>query len=168
MPEPSCTLAPRPSQSPQTGPQKVEMDAQTQAQSPRDVFIVQVGSYCCEESTARMCAQLSAGPRTDTTLTDRKPPSCPLWERAWPGEARVVCKAKAGGLHLLRSPPTPAVRSASALWSLQVCRVRVGPAPQAMSVHPITHQCPQRGGRTLGGQLGPSHTGHFQSKRINW
>lgn len=29
------------------------------------------------------------------------------------------------------------------------------------SVHPITHQCPQRGGRTLGGQLGPSHTGHF-------
>lgn len=129
-----CLKAPRPSQSPQTGPQKVEMDAQTQAQSPRDVFIIQVGSYCCEESTARMCAQLSAGPRTDTTLTDRKPPSCPLWECAWPGEARVVCKAKTGGLHLLRSPPTPAVRSASALWSLQVCRVRVGPAPQAMRV----------------------------------
>lgn len=39
--------------------------------SPRNMFIVQVGSYCCVGSKCMLCAQLHRRPRKDITLCTR-------------------------------------------------------------------------------------------------
>lgn len=69
---------------------------------PRKHVYCSSGSYCCVGS-AVVCAQLSAGSRKDTTAKGRKPNLCSPQERAWLGEARVVCKAQARGSEIGRA-----------------------------------------------------------------
>lgn len=119
---------------------------------PRKHVYCSSGSYCCVGS-AVVCAQLSAGSRKDTTATGRKPNLCSPQERAWLGEARVVCKAQARGSAPVQKappsprPPAPVTTLGITCQSLQVCRVHVGPSPMGnASGHPLV---PQHGGRML-------------------
>lgn len=92
----------------------------TGPQSPRNMFIVQVAHIAVWGLRRWPCAQLSAGWRKDTTARGRKPNSCPPWERAWPGEAEVVCKAQArGSAPAQKAPPITALHHPSVLPGLQ-------------------------------------------------
>lgn len=134
-----------------------EMDAQ--AQSPRNVFIVHGGSYCCEESVAHA--------RVPSSVQDPEKTPCPqvgsplsVLHGSMPGPVRQgrCAKRRLGR----RTSPTLAGSTASAPWSLPVCRA-------------LTHwqrQCPPsllpgafgEAGGDRGGRPGPRDTGH---SRVN-
>lgn len=138
---------------------------------PRKHVYCSSGSYCCVGS-AVVCAQLSAGSRKDTTAKGRKPNLCSPQERAWLGEARVVCKAQArGSAPVQKAPPFPppsgpsnhsrhhlSVPSGlqSPRWSLPHGQCQ-WPSPRPPAWWEDAEE----------GSLVPE-TGHFNSKCVNW
>lgn len=133
----------------QRGQKRPEMDTQSSNPwSPRNTFIVQVGSYCCVWSGC-MCAQPQTRPRKDTNYRQDTEGSllCALPRNsAWLGQVRVLCKARARGLHLLQK--------ASNLFLLLILAAE----PSAESV-PRLSLLPQDGSweETLEGSLVPTH-----------
>lgn len=141
--------------SPPDRPREAEMHAHTQARSPRNKFIVRVGSYCWQRPA--VAREHSPRPQAGS-------PSMPRWERAWPGRQGWCAKRRLEGVPCSEAAPHPrpaAPHLPSTSWSPQVCRVWVGLDPRGRNVHPHTPWCPQQGGRAPGWAAWSQDTGHL-------
>lgn len=133
VPQPNCIPTPRPSWSPETGPQKAEITLDTGPEPEEHVYCPR--QLILLRGLWHSRCQLSAGSRRRHVHRQEAPP--PQASRSTPGPVRPGPVQSGGwGLRPLRRPPPPTCCSASTPWFPQVCRVRVGPDPHLLSVHP--------------------------------
>lgn len=138
----SGTQPPQAPRHPRHDPERQRWTLSHRPAEPKKHVYCSSGSYCCVGMAADS-AQLSAGSRNDTTAMGRKPNLCPPWESAWLGEARVVCKAQAGGSAPDSESP-PHNCSASPLGPSRSAESKLAPHPRGIPVStPLLPQGPQ-------------------------